>query len=144
MQPLSLLGPVDALEPVAGYLVLALVLVNMGTRWLAFRNYRNQANDDDREEISRWIPHELTNLALVLASFYYLTLHHHAGIVLSTLVLGLFITDFFEVEARSVELRRDVPLDRPKAAMVASLVVFLYAAYISVFFLVKDYWDAVI
>mgnify|MGYP006286940227 FL=1 len=144
MQPLSLLGPVDALEPVAGYLVLALVLVNMGTRWLAFRNYRKQANDEDREEVSRWVPHELTNLLLVLMSFYYLTLHHHAGIVLSTLVLGLFITDFFEVEARSVELRRDVPLDRPKAAMVASLVVFLYAAYISVFFLVKDYWDAVI
>jgi len=144
MQPLSLLGPVDALEPVAGYLVLALVLVNMGTRWLAFRNYRKQANDEDREEVSRWVPHELTNLLLVLTSFYYLTLHHHAGIVLSTLVLGLFITDFFEVEARSVELRRDVPLDRPKAAMVASLVVFLYAAYISVFFLVKDYWDAVI
>ena len=144
MQPLSLLGPVDALEPVAGYLVLALVLVNMGTRWLAFRNYRNQANDDDREEISRWIPHELTNLALVLASFYYLTLHHHAGIVLSTLVLGLFITDFFEVEARSVELRRDVPLDRPKAAMAASFVVFLYAAYITVFFLVEDYWGAIV
>jgi len=144
MQPLSLLGPVDALEPVAGYLVLALVLVNMGTRWLAFRNYRKQANDEDREEVSRWVPHELTNLLLVLTSFYYLTLHHHAGIVLSTLVLGLFITDFFEVEARSVELRRDVPLDRPKAAMIASLVVFLYAAYISVFFLVKDYWDAVI
>ncbi|WP_327051507.1 DUF7313 family protein [Halomicrococcus gelatinilyticus] len=144
MQPLSLLGPVDVLEPVAGYLVLALVLVNMGTRWLAFRNYRKQANDEDREEVSRWIPHELSNLLLVLVSFYYLTLHHHAGIVLSTLVLGLFITDFFEVEARSVELRRDVPLDRPTAAMVASFVVFLYAAYISVFFLVKDYWNAVV
>ena len=144
MQPLSLLGPVDALEPVAGYLVLALVLVNMGTRWLAFRNYRKQANDEDREEVSRWVPHELSNLLLVLMSFYYLTLHHHAGIVLSTLVLGLFITDFFEVEARSVELRRDVPLDRPKAAILGSVIALVYALFQAGFQYVAPIWEAVV
>ncbi|RBI61208.1 DUF7313 family protein [Halomicrococcus sp. NG-SE-24] len=144
MQLLSLLGPIDVLEPVAGYLVVALVLVNMGTRWLAFGKYREQAKDDDREEVDRWIPHELTNVLLVLASFYYLTLHHHGGIVLSSLVIGLFIADFFEVEARSVEMRRDVPLDRPKAAIAASVLVFLYAAYNTLFFLVKPWWSAIV
>ncbi len=144
MQPLSLLGPLDALEPVAEFLVLGLVLVNMVTRLLAFRNYSKQARDDDRETLDRWIPHEVSNMLLVLASFYLLTLHHHAGIVLSTLVLGLFITDFFEVEARSVEMRRGVPLDKPKAALTASFVVFLYAAYLSVFFLIKPFWSSII
>ncbi|WP_440008775.1 DUF7313 family protein [Halomicrococcus sp. SG-WS-1] len=144
MQLLSLLGPIDVLEPVAGYLVVVLVLVNMGTRWLAFGKYREQAKDDDREEVDRWIPHELTNVLLVLASFYYLTLHHHGGIVLSSLVIGLFIADFFEVEARGVEMRRDVPLDRPKAAIAASVLVFLYAAYNTLFFLVKPWWSAIV
>ena len=144
MQPLSLLGPLDVLEPFAEYLVLGLVLFNMVTRLLAFRNYTKQARDDDRETLDRWIPHELSNMLLVLASFYLLTVHHHAGIVLSTLVLGLFITDFFEVEARSVEMRRGVPLDKPKAALTASFVVFLYAAYISVFFLIKPFWSSIV
>ncbi|WP_266076843.1 DUF7313 family protein [Haladaptatus caseinilyticus] len=144
MQALSLLGPLDVLEPIARYVVLGLVLVNMGTRMLAFRNYKKQARDDDRETLSRWVPHEISNVLLVLASFYLLTLHHHAGIVLSTLVLGLFLTDFFEVEARSVEMRRGVPLDKPKAALTASFVVFLYAAYLSVFFLIKPFWSAII
>ncbi|WP_435153500.1 DUF7313 family protein [Haladaptatus sp. DFWS20] len=144
MQALSLLGPLDVLEPYAEALVLALVLVNMGTRMLAFRNYRKQARDDDRETLDRWVPHEITNVLLVLASFYLLTIHHHAGIVLSTLVLGLFLTDFFEVEARSVELRRGVPLDKPKGALTASFVVFLYAAYLSLFQFIKPFWSAIV
>ncbi|WP_458206499.1 DUF7313 family protein [Haladaptatus sp. NG-SE-30] len=144
MQPLSLLGPLDMLEPVVEFVVLALVLVNMVTRQFAFRNYVKQASDDDRETLDRWVPHELSNVALVLAAFYYLTLHHHGGIVLSTLVLGLFITDFFEVEARAVEMRRGVPLNKPKGAVTASVVVFLYAAYNSIFFLIKPFWSAVV
>ncbi|WP_458187330.1 DUF7313 family protein [Haladaptatus sp. NG-WS-4] len=144
MQLLSLLGPLDVLEPFVEYVVLALVLVNMVTRMLAFRNYKKQSRDDDRETLDRWIPHELSNVALVLASFYLLTLHHHAGIVLSTLVLGLFLTDFFEVEARAVEMRRGVPLDRPKGAVTASVVVLLYAAYLSLFIFIKDYWNAIV
>ncbi|WP_049970969.1 DUF7313 family protein [Haladaptatus cibarius] len=144
MQALSLLGPLDVLEPYVEFIVLGLVLVNMGTRMLAFRNYRKQARDDDRETIDRWVPHELSNVLLVLASFYFLTLQHHGGMVLSMLVLGLFITDFFEVEARSVEMRRGVPLDKPKAAVTASFVVFLYAAYQSVFSVIEPLWNAIV
>ena len=145
MEPLSLLGPIDVLEPIIEYVVFALVLVNMGTRWLAYRDYRQQARDDDREESldRNWL-HEISNVVLVLASFYLLTLHHHAGMVLSSLVLGLFITDFFEFEAREVELRKDKELSTPKGALTASFLVFLYAGYQSLFFIIEPLWNNIV
>lgn len=146
MEPLSLLGPVDAvLEGVIEYVVFALVLVNLATRWLAYRDYSQQARSDDHdEEFDRYLAHEVSNVVLVLASFYLLTLHHHAGIVLSTLVLGLFITDFFEFEAREVELRRGEKLSSPKGAITASVLVFLYAGYLSLFFIIEPVWSAIV
>jgi hypothetical protein len=146
MEPLSLLGPVDTIfADIIEYVVFALVLVNMGTRWWAYRGYRKQAQSDDHdEELSRNWLHEASNVALVLGSFYLLSLHHHAGIVLSTLVLGLFLTDFFEFEAKEVELRTDEALSSPKGAMTASFVVLLYAGYLSLFFVVEPFWDAIV
>ncbi|WP_128477896.1 DUF7313 family protein [Halorussus pelagicus] len=146
MEPLSLLGPIDTLfADIIEYVVFALVLVNMGTRWWAYRDYRKQAQSDDYdEELSRNWLHEVSNVVLVLGSFYLLSLHHHAGMVLSTLVLGLFVTDFFEFEAREVELRSDEKLSSPKGALSASFVVFLYAGYLSVFFVIEPLWNSVI
>ena len=144
MEPLSLLGPIDVLEPVVEYVVFALVLVNMGTRWFAYRDYRQQARDDREEALDRNWLHEISNVVLVLASFYLLTLHHHAGIVLSTLVLGLFLTDFFEFEAREVELRKEKELSSPKGAITASFLVFLYAGYLSLFYVIEPFWDAIV
>jgi hypothetical protein len=146
MEPLSLLGPVDTIfADIIEYVVFALVLVNMGTRWWAYRDYRKQARSDDHdEELSRNWVHEASNVALVLGSFYLLSLHHHAGIVLSTLVLGLFLTDFFEFEAKEVELRTDEELSSPKGAMTASFVVLLYAGYLSLFFVVEPFWNAIV
>jgi hypothetical protein len=146
MEPLSLLGPIDLIfEDIIEYVVFALVLVNMGTRWWAYRDYRKQAQSDDHEEaLSRnWI-HETSNVVLVLGSFYLLSLHHHAGMVLSTLVIGLFLTDFFEFEAKEVELRRDGKLSSPKGGITASFVVFLYAGYLSLFFLIEPFWNAIV
>jgi hypothetical protein len=148
MEPLSLLGPIDwVFENIIAieYVVFALVLVNMGTRWFAYRDYRQQARDDDHEESldRNWL-HEISNVILVVASFYLLTLHHHAGIVLSTLVLGLFLTDFFEFEAREVELRKDRELSTPKGAMTASFLVFLYAGYLSLFYVIEPLWDKIV
>src|SRR6056297_391083 len=146
MEPLSLLGPIDTLfADIIEYVVFALVLVNMGTRWWAYRDYRKQARSDDYdEELSRNWLHEVSNVVLVLGSFYLLSLHHHAGMVLSTLVLGLFVTDFFEFEAPEVELRSDEKLSSPKGALSASFVVFLYAGYLSVFFVIEPLWNSVI
>jgi len=146
MQPLSMFGPVDTfVAPVVEYAVLALVLVNMGTRLFAYRSYRKQARSDDHDErLSRNVVHEASNVVLVLASFYLMTVHHHAGMVMSALVLGLFIADFFEFEAREVELRKGERLSRPNGALTASALVFLYAAYQSLFFLIEPYWSAIV
>ena len=125
-------GEVEVIEVA----LLALILLNFLTRRIAYRRNKRQA-EDGAEAVSRWSVHELTNLALVLGAFYYTSLHQHAGIVMSTLVVGLFITDFFEFESRKVEARREIPLEQPKGALFASLLVLLYAGYHVFFFLIQ-------
>ena len=145
MQPLALFGPVDVLlEPIIEYVLLALVLVNMVTRYQAHRANVRDAREEGADGVTRSTVHELSNVLLVLGSFYLLTVQHHAGMVLSALVLGLFITDFFEFEARKVQAIEERPLERPKAAMLASVVVFLYAGYLSVFFLIEPLWNNIV
>lgn len=147
MYPLQFVGPVgavlDLLAPFAVYLVFVLVLANMATRFLAHRVHVRAANDDD-EALTRYGPHTATTVLLVLASFLYTAVHQHGGIVMSTLVLGLFISDFFEFESRRVEARNAMDLERPKGSLVASVILLLYAAYQALFFLIADYWNAVI
>lgn len=151
MAEVNLFGPVDAALGAEVYqgvlgievLLFALVLVNFLTRRLAYGRHRRQA-EEGADAVARWPLHEATNVALVVGSFYYLTLAHHAGMVLSTLVIGLFLTDFFEFEARKVEARREIPIERPKGALVASLLVFAYAAYQTLFVFVEPIWSAVL
>jgi hypothetical protein len=125
----NLFGPLDALQGQIDIVILALVLVNMVTRFLAQRRYVDQYEDGGAEAISRWIPHEVTNVVLVLAAFYFMTVHHHGGLVTSVLVVGMVIADFFEFESRKVEARRDLSLDRPKAAIGAWMLALLYAIF---------------
>jgi len=132
-----------ALGGVIEYVILVLVVVNFGTRLYAHRKHTAQA-EDGAEAISRVIPHEVMNVLLVVASLYYMTVHHHGGMVMSTLVLGLFITDFFEFEARKVEARRGIELERPKGSLGAAALVLLYASYQTLFFLVEPIWSAVV
>jgi hypothetical protein len=147
----SLFGPIDAVfgaTVVDSVLVIeaalfALVIVNFVTRRIAWGRHKRQA-DDDADAVTRWPLHELTNVLLVLGAFYYTTLDHHPGVVLSTLVLGLFITDFFEFEARKVEARREIPIEQPKGSLVAGVLVLLYAGYQAVFFLLAPLWGAVV
>lgn len=143
MDPATLLGPLDALEPYIAGLLVALVLVNMGTRILAFWSHQHQAKDGP-EAITRYLPHELSNVALILASFYYLSVHHHGGLILSTMVLMLFITDFFEYEARLVEAREERELERPKAAITASVITLGYALFQAAFWIVAPVWNAIV
>lgn len=126
----ALFGPIDAvLAPVIGYLVFLLVVTNLITRYLAHRR-QISASSSDQSGLSRHPLHETSNVLLIIASFYYLTLHHHSGIVLSVLVLGVVITDIFELEARQVEARNNYDFEPPKGAILISILVFLYAAYI--------------
>jgi hypothetical protein len=146
MQPLEFLVPLDALEVVEPYIthvILVLVLANMVTRLLAHSRHAAQADDGD-DGITRFLPHTATTVLLILSSFVYLILHPHGGMVTSALVLGVFVTDFFEFEARKVEARNDMPIERPKSAIVASVLLLLYAGFQSLFFLVKDYWQMVV
>ncbi|MFB6164928.1 MAG: hypothetical protein ABEJ31_07200 [Haloarculaceae archaeon] len=146
MEPsVTLFGPLDRLlAGWMGWVLLALVVLNMLTRSLAHRRHVSQAEAGGGEAVNRYAPHVAANVLLVLAAFYYLTLHHHAGIVVSVLVVGLFLTDFFEFEARKVEARRGVDLERPKGAIAASILVLLYVGYLSVFFIIKPFWSAVV
>ena len=147
----TLFGPIDAVlgaTVVDGVLAIevalfVLVIVNFGTRRLAYGRHKRQA-EEGADAVARWTPHELTNVVLVVGSLYYTTIDNHAGVVLSTLVIGLFITDFFEFEARTVEARRDIPIERPKGAIFASVLVLLYAAYQTLFFLVAPIYSGVV
>jgi len=140
----AIFGPVDVvLAPVVEYVVLVLVLANLLTRFLAYRSHRRQV-EDGADAVSRYGPHEASNVLLVLVSFYYLTLHHHSGMVLSALVVGTVLTDFFEFEARLVEARQELPIELPKGAITASMFVAAYAAYLALFFVVEPVWNAIV
>jgi hypothetical protein len=132
-----------ALGGVIEYVILVLVVVNIGTRLFAHHQHKAQA-EEGADAMSRSIPHELSNVALVVASLYYLTVHHHGGMVMSVLVLGLFITDFFEFESRKVEARRGIEIERPKGAIAASMLALTYAAFQSLFFVVEPIWTAIV
>jgi hypothetical protein len=146
MQPLQFVVPVgalDALEPYIAHVVLALVVVNMLTRIRAHSVHQSQV-EDGADELSRYLPHSLTTIALVLASFVFLLVEPHGGMVMAVLVVGLFVTDFFEFESRQVEARNDMTFERPKGAVAASLLALLYAGYQSLFVFVEPLWNAVV
>ena len=145
MVSVELFGPLDAaLGDVMAWVVLALAVINIGTRLVAHRQHVKQAEEDGAEAISRHPVHQASLVLLVLASFYYTTLHQHGGVVVSTLVAGVFLSDFFEFEARKVEARRDVPLDRPKGSIAAGMLVLAYAGYQALFFLIEGPVGAII
>jgi hypothetical protein len=148
MQPLQFLVPLEPIEAVGPYLpavILVLVLANMATRALAHRTYRKQAAaSDDDEALSRYAPHSATNVLLVLASFAFMVVEPHGGMVMSVLVLGVFLADVFEFESRRVEARNGLDFERPKAAVVASLIALLYAGFQSLFEFIAPVWNAVV
>lgn len=145
MEPaVNLFGPVDAvLGPYIAEVLLVLVVANMGARAAEYRQITEQAADG-ADAIRRHTGRVATNVLLVVGAFYYMSLHHHGGLVFSVLVLGVFVADLFEFEARKVEARRDLPIEKPKGALAASVLALLYIAYQTLFFLVKPYWSAIV
>lgn len=141
----AFIGPLDSfVGKYIVYVILVLALASMVTRQIQHSRNVDEAEEGDESALTMLPAHWATMGLLVVASFYYTTHHHHGGVVLSTLVLGAFITDFFEFEARRVEVREGHEFDKPKGAIVASLLVLLYAAYQSIFVFVRPLWDAVI
>jgi UPF0716 family protein affecting phage T7 exclusion len=150
MAAVTLFGPIDTLlgAEIGDVLVIELLLLglavgNLLARQRAHQTHRQQATEG-ADAIERHPLHVATNVGLVVGSLYYLTVLPHPGMVLSVLVVGLIITDLFEFEARKVEARRDLALSKPKAAIGASLLVVSYVAYVSLFFIIKPLWNAVI
>lgn len=146
MEPfVSLFGPIDTLlAPVIEYLLLVLLVVNMVGRGIEYSQHVSQAAEGGDEAIERNALRVGTNFLLVVGAFYYLTVHQHGGMVFSILVLGLFITDLFEIESRRVEARQGIDIERPKGAIAASFLALLYIGYQSLFFLIAPFWNAVI
>ncbi|MFD1512186.1 DUF7313 family protein [Halomarina rubra] len=141
----SLFGVVDTvLRPYIGFVVLALVLVNMGARAFEYRSIVSQARDGGVEAVSRNAIRVATNFLLVVASFYFASVQSHAGTVLSVLVVGMVITDLFEFESRLVEIRQEFTIDRPKASIAASVLVLMYISYLTLFDFVKPLWTQVV
>ncbi|MFB6083892.1 MAG: hypothetical protein ABEJ94_06585 [Halorientalis sp.] len=146
MEPsVTLFGPLDTIVgPHMEFVLLALAIINIVTRAFTYRQHVKQAEEGGAEAISRNPIHAASNVLFVLAAFYYATLHHHSGIVTSALVVGVFLADFFEFEARKVEARRGIDIERPKGAIGASLLALAYIAYLSVYFLVDGIVGSVI
>ncbi|MFC5970284.1 hypothetical protein ACFPYI_02980 [Halomarina salina] len=141
----SLFGVVDAvLRPYVALLILVLVLVNMVARALEYRSIVSDARDGGIDSVSRSGLRVATNFLLVVLSFYYATVHFHAGTVLSILVVGMVITDLFEFESRLVEIRQEFSIDRPNAAIAASVLVLMYISYLTLFQFVKPFWSQVV
>ena len=148
MYPLSLFGPVDAVlgsgePPLIVYVLVVLAVANVITRTISHRSNVNQARDG-ADAIEQHPAHIATTILLILGSFYLGTVELHSGMVLSVLVVGMFVTDFFELEARRVEARNDRAIGRPNGAIAASVLVVLYAAYLSVFFVIAPLWNAIV
>ncbi|MFC7155299.1 hypothetical protein ACFQPA_07505 [Halomarina halobia] len=146
MEPsVSLFGPVDAiLGPYIEYVLLALVVVNMVARAAEHSTHVKQARDGGADAVARSPLRVATNFLLLVGAFYFATVEYHAGIVFSVLVVGLVISDLFEFEARLVEARREVTIERPKSSITASVLVLLYAAYTGLFFLIENVWNSII
>lgn len=141
----TLFGPIDAvLGPYVELIVLALVVANLVTRKIAHDAHVRQARDGGADALAHHPAHAASSGLVVLASFYYTTLHRHAGIVLSMFVVGMVLADLFEFEARRVEADNGMEIESPKGALTVSLFAFLYAAYVSLFYLVEPIWSQVV
>jgi hypothetical protein len=135
----DLFGPIDATLGgqiteeifIIEVILLALLLVNMAVRHLSHRQNLQQAKDGGADAIKRNPLLVATNILVVLTAFYYMTLHHEAGLMSSVLVLALPLTDIFEFESRKVEARRELDLDRPKASIGASVLALVYILYVT-------------
>lgn len=151
----NIFGPLDSViggSRTMAYVLLALVLFNMVTRIVSYQHVVSEVeriredggSDESVDSVSRHPVHTLSSVALLLGSFYYTSLDQHTGIVTTTLVLGVFITDFFEFESQLVDARREIGIEIPKGSIAASLLALLYVGYLSLFQFVEPFWNAIV
>ncbi|WP_418284419.1 DUF7313 family protein [Halorubrum sp. DTA46] len=142
MDPLQFLVPLGwlaAVGPVLPYAILVMAVANLATRHVAYKRHVEQGADED--SVDAYDPHAFTNIGLLLLSFLFVLHAPVGGTLLAILVITMLIADLFEFEARNVEARNDMPIEAPKSAIAASLLVVVYAAYYALFFLVSGVWN---
>ncbi|MCH2453646.1 MAG: hypothetical protein MK159_03415 [Halobacteriales archaeon] len=126
----AILGPIDVIfSPIIEPILLIGAIINLVTRHLAHRSHIRQ-NEEEKGSLKRFVFHEISNGILIIFSLYYMTLHHHGGMVLSLMVLAMVLADIFEFESRLVESRGGMEIELPKGAMVGSALVVVYILYI--------------
>jgi len=126
----AILGPIDAIFfPIIEPILLIGAVVNLVTRFLAHRSHIKQ-NEEEKGSLQRFVIHEISNGILIIFSLYYMTLHHHGGMILSLMVLAMVLADIFEFEARLVESRGGMEIELPKGSIVGSALVLTYVLYI--------------
>jgi len=129
----AILGPIDAIFfPIIEPILLIGAVVNLVTRLLAHRSHIKQ-NEEEKGSLQRFVIHEISNGILIIFSLYYMTLHHHGGMILSLMVLAMVLADIFEFEARLVESRGGMKIELPKGSIVGSALVLTYVLYIVMF-----------
>ncbi|QKY15962.1 hypothetical protein [Halorubrum sp. CBA1229] len=142
MDPLQFLVPLgwlSAVGPVLPYAILTMAVANLATRHIAHRRHVEQGTDGD--SVEPYTPHAFTNIGLVLLSFLFVLDAPVSGVILSVLVITMLIADLFELEARNVEARNDMPIEAPKSSIAASLFVLVFASYYALWFLVAGLWN---
>lgn len=135
-------GAVGGLAPVLIYVLLVVVVLNMAGRALEYRRLVDQT-EEGAEQLSRHPLRVATNVLLVLGAFALLLVERHAGMVVSLLVVGVFISDLFEFEAREVEARQGWELERPWSSIGGSTLVLAYVVY-QIFDQLAPFWEVVI
>ncbi len=143
MDPLQFLVPLGWIEvvgPVLPFAILVLALANMATRHLAHAQHVDQAESSD--SVDRYLPHVFTNVGLVLLSSLFTLYQATGGVLLTTFAVTVLIADVFEFEARNLEARNDMTIERPKSAIVASSLVLLYAVYYVLTALNATFWSS--
>jgi hypothetical protein len=142
MDPLQFLVPLgwlSAVGPVLPYAILVMAVANLATRHLAHRRHVEQGSEGD--SVEPYTPHAFTNIGLLLLSFLFVLDAPVSGVILSMFVITMLVADLFELEARNVEARNDMPIEAPKSSIVASLFVLVFASYYALWFLVAGLWD---
>jgi hypothetical protein len=142
MDPLQFLVPLGWLSevgPMLPYAILVMAVANLATRHIEHRHHVEQGSDGD--SVEPYTPHAFTNIGLLLLAFLFTLDAPVSGVILSTIVITMLIADLFELEARNVEARNDMPIEAPKSSIAASVVMMVFVAYYSLFFLVSGIWN---
>ncbi|KDS90229.1 hypothetical protein FK85_18685 [Halorubrum saccharovorum] len=142
MDPLQFLVPLGWLSevgPMLPYAILVMAVANLATRHIAHRHHVEQGDDGD--SVDPYTPHAFTNIGLLLLTLLFVLAAPVSGTILAVIVITMLIADLFELEARNVEARNDMPIEAPKSSIAASLVLMVFVAYYSLFFLVSGIWN---